>query len=172
MRTNHGHAGQGRILVADWNRTNARTLSAIMDRTGYEVATDFDGEEAVVKSAEFTPDLFIAEPFMGRLSGIEAATAITVVLPACRVLFLSGDASSSDISKAAPKHLAYSFVPKPVPPLDLLNAVAYMLPLKNSFGDPAAMSALDDSIDLRWAIEISSTTRPCVRRPVSAAAFG
>jgi CheY-like chemotaxis protein len=155
MRTNHGYGGQARIPVPDWNRTNACTLSAILDRAGYEVAPAFDGEEAVVESAEFTP---------ARLSGIEAATAITVALPACWVLFLSGDSPSSDISKAAPKHLVYSLIPRPVPPLDLLNAVAYMLPANNSFGDPAAVRALDDTIDPQWSIGMAATTRPGVRR--------
>jgi CheY-like chemotaxis protein len=77
MRKYFGHAGRARILVEGWDQTNALTLSAMMERTGYEVATVFDGEEAVVKAATFTPDLSITEPFMGRLSGIEAATAIT-----------------------------------------------------------------------------------------------
>jgi CheY-like chemotaxis protein len=172
MRTHYGHAGQPRILVADWDRTNACTLSAILNRAGYEVATAFDGEEAVAKAVSFTPDLFITEPFMGRLSGIDAATAITAALTACRMLFLSGDASSAEISMAAPKHLVYSFISNPVPPLDLLNAVAYMLPAKNSFGDPAAMGALDDTIDPQWAIGMAATTRSGVRRPASAAAFG
>ena len=170
MRTNHGPGGQTRILVADLNRTNARTLSAILDRTGYELATAFDGEEAVAKSAEFTPDLFITEPFMGGLSGIEAAAAITAAFPACGVLFLSGDASGSDISKVAPKHLVYSFISRPVPPLDLLGAVAYMLPANNSFGDPAAMSVLDDTIYPR-VNRNSSHDQAEVRRPASVAAF-
>jgi hypothetical protein len=51
-------------------------------------------------------------------------------------------------------------------------AVEYMLPLNNSFSDPAAMTALDDTLDLRCAIEIAGTTSPCVRRPILAATFG
>ena len=172
MRTHYGHAGQARILVADWDRTNAHTISAILDRSGYGVATAFDGEEAVVKAASFTPDLSITEPFMGRLSGMESATAITAALPACRMLFLSGEAPSSDISKAAPKHLVYSFISGSVPPLDLPNAVAYMLPAKNSFGHPAALSALDDTIYPRRAIGVANTNKPRVGRSASAAAFG
>lgn len=95
MRTHHGHAVQARILVADSHRANARTLSAILDRAGHQVVTSFDGEEAVVTAQGFTPDLFITQPFMDRLSGVEAAaTVITVALPARRMLFLSRDGST------------------------------------------------------------------------------
>jgi hypothetical protein len=85
MRTNYGHAGQARIPVADWNRANAGALSAILGRTGSDVAAAF--------------------------------------------------------------------------------AVEYTLPLNNSLGGPAAMTALDDTVNLRSAIEIAGTTSPGVRRP-------
>jgi CheY-like chemotaxis protein len=81
MRIFFGPAGQARILFEDWDRANALTLSAMTERTGYEVATGFNGEEAVVKAANLTPDLSITKPLMGRLSGLEAATAIAAVHP-------------------------------------------------------------------------------------------
>ena len=137
--THHGHEGQARILVADWDRTNALTLSAILDRHGYHVATVFNGEDAVAKAATFGPGLLMTEPFMGRLSGIEAAAQITAILPDCRVLFLSNDASSADIATAAPEHLVYSFTSKLLHPLDLLNAVAYLLPAFGSFAERTSM---------------------------------
>jgi hypothetical protein len=39
-------------------------------------------------------------------------------------------------------------------------AVEYMLPLNNSFNDPATIRALDDAIDPRWAIGIATATGP------------
>jgi hypothetical protein len=85
MHANYGEAGQARLSIADWNRTNAGTLSAILGKTGCDVAITF--------------------------------------------------------------------------------AVESMLPLINSFSDQAAAAARDNTIDLRCAIEIASTTSPCVRRP-------
>jgi protoheme ferro-lyase len=41
MRTNYGHGGQARIPIADWNRTNAGTLSATLGKTGSDAATAF-----------------------------------------------------------------------------------------------------------------------------------
>ena len=34
MRTHYGHEGQARILVADWDRTNALMLSEILNKNG------------------------------------------------------------------------------------------------------------------------------------------
>ena len=85
MHANYGHAGQARIPVADWNRTNHCTLSAILGKTGSDAATAF--------------------------------------------------------------------------------AVECMLPLNNSCSDRADAADLDDTIDLRCAIEIAATTSNCVRRP-------
>jgi DNA-binding NtrC family response regulator len=153
MRTHYGHEGQARILVAGRDRTNALTLSAIPHRIGCDMATALDGEEAVVKVANFTPDLFIIEPFLGWLSGMDATTAISAALPACRLLLSSG-ASSSHSSKAARKHLVYSFISNPILlPIDRLNAGACKLPAKNSFDDRTAMSVLDDTIAPGWQSE-------------------
>jgi CheY-like chemotaxis protein len=157
MRTYHGHEGQTRILVADWDQTNALTLSAILDRTGYEVDTVFNGEDAVVKATTFRPGLFITEPYMGRLSGIEAAAQITAMLPDCKVLVLSNDASSADIATAAPEHLVYSFTSKLLHPLDLLNVVAYLLPAHSSFAERVSMRPFHGAIDPHRPVASAAT---------------
>jgi CheY-like chemotaxis protein len=118
---------QARVLVADWNRSNALTVAAAMHRAGFQVATAFNGKEAVVKAATFRPDLLITEAYLGRLSGIQAAARITTEFPECKVLFLTEEATISDIVKAAPPDLIYSFAAKLLHPLDLLNATASML---------------------------------------------
>jgi CheY-like chemotaxis protein len=127
MCVRFGHRMQARVLVADWNRSNALTVAAAMHRAGFQVATAFNGKEAVVKAATFRPDLLITEAYLGRLSGIQAAARITTEFPECKVLFLTEEATISDIVKAAPPDLIYSFAAKLLHPLDLLNATASML---------------------------------------------
>jgi CheY-like chemotaxis protein len=131
-----GSGTQARILVVDWDQANARALAAVMRTAGFKVATACDGLEAVAEAAQFRPDLFLTEPYLGRLSGIQAAARITTTLSDCRVLFLSGEASMNDIAKAAPPELVYSFTSKPIHPLDLLNAVSYLV---------SAVWSMDDS---------------------------
>jgi|SRR5579859_2251303 len=122
-----GHRTQARVLVVDWDRSNALTLAALMHRAGFKVAAAFNGKEAVAKAATFRPDLLVTEAYLGRLSGIQAASRIVAAHPDCKILFLSGEATVANIAKAAPPDLVYSFTPKPLHPLDLLNAIAYML---------------------------------------------
>jgi CheY-like chemotaxis protein len=153
-----GNRQQARVLVADWDQANAITLAAIMNRAGFKVAIAFDGKEAVEEAEKFRPDLFLSEAYLGRLSGIEAAVQITAALPECRVLFLSGEASIVDIIKAAPEHLVYSFTPKPIHSLDLLNAVAYMLSAEWSTGDSGPEGPDQDTPDLH-AGESTALTR-------------
>lgn len=147
MRMRRGHQGQARILVADWDQPHALALAAIVRRMGYEVAIAFSGEEAVELAPAFVPDLLITEVCMGGLDGIAAAAQITATLPDCRVLFLPGETSIEEIFHTAPEQLVYSFTPKPVHPLDLLNAIAYMLSAEWSTDDPAAMAAEHDTIE-------------------------
>ncbi len=147
MRAWNGNKRQARILVVDGNKTIAQALSAILQEQGYEVATAFGGEAAIAKAAGFLPDLLLSDVSMGAMNGIEAATRITAKLPDCKVLFLSGHASMADVVSAAPEGLVYSFASKPIHPLDLLNAIAYMLPAANAFKDPGAMAMEDEAIE-------------------------
>ena len=139
---NNWNNGKARILVVDDDKTVATTLRDYLAEQGYEVATAFSGEEAIVQAAVFSPDLLVSDICMGALNGVETATAITAMSPDCRVLFLSGVSSMYDVMSTAPKRLVYSFMSKSVHPLDLLNAIAYMLPDISAIHDPAAM-ALD-----------------------------
>jgi len=147
MRTWNGNKRQARILVVDDDKTIAETLSAILQEKGYEVAAAFSGEEAVAKADGFLPDLLLSDVNMGRMNGIEAATRITAKLPDCRVLFLSGHISMAEVMSAAPEGLVYSFASKPIHPLDLLSAIAYMLPAANAFKDRGAMAIEDEAIE-------------------------
>lgn len=119
---------QIRLLVVDDEQVTAISMGTILKMHGYEVATAFSGEEALVKAADFVPDLLVTDISMGVMNGIEAATRITATLPDCTVLFVSGHAAWSDVLTAVPKRMVYRFVSKPIHPLDLLDAIASMLP--------------------------------------------
>lgn len=133
-----GHRSQVKVLVADWDQANAAALARILRTAGFQVATACDGKEAIAKADGFQPDLLIAEPYLGRLSGIEAASQITASLPDCKVLFLSGEASMAQIAKAAPSELVYSYTAKPIHPLDLLNAICYQACAEWAAGEPGS----------------------------------
>ncbi len=142
-RKKYGNEMHSRILVVDSDLTSALTVSAILKEHGYEVATTFSGEEAVAKAPDFAPDLLVTDVCMGAMDGVEAASMITAKMPECGVLFLSGLASISDVLNVAPKRLVYSFTSKPLRSLDLLNAIAYMLPAARNVDAAAAVAEND-----------------------------
>jgi DNA-binding response OmpR family regulator len=137
MCMRQGHRSQARVLVADWDQNNAHSLASIMHKAGFKTAVALNGKTAVAVAETFKPDLLVAEAYLDRLSGIQAAVRITAALPECKVLFLSSEASVDDIARVAPEELIYSYTAKPIHPLDLLNAVAYLLSAEWSTGDSA-----------------------------------
>jgi len=136
MRQQDRQRKQARILIVDFRQPAGQGFSAILGDQGYEVATDFNGEEAVAKAAHFFSGLMLSEVCMDPMGGIAAATRIANLLPDFRVLFLSGSAPTADIFIAAPKHLVYSFTNTPLHSQDLLNCMPDMLP---------AFSTVDES---------------------------
>lgn len=65
-----------RILIADDNRDAAESLGTLLELLGHEVAVTFDGEEALMKFAEFQPEVALLDLGMPGLSGTELARAI------------------------------------------------------------------------------------------------
>lgn len=65
-----------RILIVDDNRDSAISLSMMMNLTGYETATAFDGFEAVGVATQFDPHVVLLDIGLPRLNGYEV----------CRVL--------------------------------------------------------------------------------------
>ncbi len=127
MHHQGGHNRRARILIADRDKTVAHVLSTILHDVGYDIATALSSEEAVSLALEFNPDLLACEVNMGRVSGVEAASRITMFQPHCKVLFFSGRASLFDVVRSAPERLVYSFTSKPLQVLTLMECIAYML---------------------------------------------
>jgi CheY-like chemotaxis protein len=144
-----GKTQRPRILVVDDKQIIALTLSAILEIAGYEVETAFNAKEAVDKAAIFHPNLLLSDITLGAMNGIDAAVQITATLPECKVLFLTGHASMSDILKSPPpEHLVYSLMSKPAHVPDLLNAIAYMLPAATAVSDPPVAEIEHDPMHL------------------------
>ena len=66
------------------------------------------------------------------------AARISASHPDCKVLFLSSEATDADLAREAPAGFIYSYTPKPIHPLNLLNAITYLLSAEWCTGDSAA----------------------------------
>jgi DNA-binding NtrC family response regulator len=154
MAMRNGSRTHARILMVDDDQATSQMLGKILQNNGYEVDTAFCGREAIAKAERFIPDLLVSDICKSSRTGIRYATQILSRLPGCKVLFLSSQATMSEISDAVPENLVYSIAPKPLHPLDFLNVVAYMLPEAASFDNPPVVAPQKPLIQQR-----------CVGRP-------
>ncbi|MGH8490362.1 MAG: CheR family methyltransferase, partial [Gammaproteobacteria bacterium] len=65
-----------RILVVDDNRDSAESLTMLLNLTGYETHTAYDGLDAVEAAATFRPDVILLDIGLPKLNGFEAARKI------------------------------------------------------------------------------------------------
>lgn len=79
-----------RILIADDHEIVRRLLRLMLEaRPNVEVTEAADGEEAVRKAANTSPDVIILDVNMPVLTGVSAAKEIREILPHVPILLLS-----------------------------------------------------------------------------------
>ncbi len=114
-------SGRPRVLVADDESVIADTLTIILGQNGYEATAVYSGAEAVERAKNWRPDLLLADVVMPDMSGIEAAIRIRTLLPACRILLLSGQAATTDLMRDARRDgHEFEIILKPIHPTQLL----------------------------------------------------
>jgi CheY-like chemotaxis protein len=114
-----------RVLVADDERTIANTLARILNASGFKAKAVYSGESAIEVAKELLPDVLITDVVMNGMTGIEAANHIVSLLPDCRVILFSGQASTADLlerTQANGRH--FEILTKPVHPQVLLDHLA------------------------------------------------
>lgn len=65
-----------KVLVVDDNVDAAESLAMLLEMTGHEVRTAFDGAQAVTAAEAFRPDLILMDVGMPKLSGLDATRRI------------------------------------------------------------------------------------------------
>jgi PAS domain S-box-containing protein len=87
-----------RVLTADDNRDAALSLATLIRAMGHEVAVAFDGEEALIKAAEFQPDLVLLDLGMPKLDGYQVCRTLRAQPrgPDLVIIALSGRGQEAD----------------------------------------------------------------------------
>ena len=77
---------QLKVLVADDEIIIADTLGLILRQGGYECRVAYSGRAALEQSLDFKPALLISDVMMPDMNGVEVATRVRELLPACQIL--------------------------------------------------------------------------------------
>lgn len=116
---------QFKVLVADDEVLIADTLGIILRQGGYQCRVVYSGTAALRELTSFRPELLISDVIMPDISGIDLAIRACELLPACKILLLSGQAATADLMQAAwAAGHSFDLLSKPVHPEELLRQVA------------------------------------------------
>jgi DNA-binding NtrC family response regulator len=103
----------------------ADSLAQILKASGHEATPAYSAEAAIKMADRITPHAVISDIVMGPVSGIELANHIREHFPNCRVLLISGHATTGEFAqRLLARSSTLQFAPKPVPPDRILEFVA------------------------------------------------
>ena len=113
-----------KILVVDDERHIVRLVEVNHTRAGYEIATAYDGIEALEKVKAEKPDMIVLDVMMPRMDGFEVlkrlqADTSTQDIP---VIMLTAKAQDADIFRGWSSGVS-SYLTKPFNPRELLTFV-------------------------------------------------
>jgi DNA-binding response OmpR family regulator len=83
------------VLVVDDERAMVGMVAALLGEDGYEVVTAYDGEAALKRHAEESPDLVILDRGLPKLSGDDVCRRIRAI-SATPILMLTGEKGSDE----------------------------------------------------------------------------
>ena len=110
-----------RIFVVDDEKIIADSLSAILNKSGFDASAFYDAETALSACEIANPDCVISDVVMPGLNGIDFAMQIKERFPACTILLFSGQAATFDfLANARSSGHDFELLSKPVHPKDLL----------------------------------------------------
>lgn len=121
----------GRILVVDDQPANLRAVSALLSRSGYDVLTAGNGDDALSIARDYVPDLLLLDMMMPGMDGFELLAQIKQCPPLLRlpVVFLTA-AHDRELLLRAFDAGAVDYVTKPFMPEELLARVNAHVGLK------------------------------------------
>jgi DNA-binding response OmpR family regulator len=102
----------------------ASTLGAIIRMSGFEVRVFTRSREAFETALLLAPDILLSDVMMPEMNGVELAIQISLLCPGCKILLLSGQASTIDLLHEAHKvGNDFELLLKPLNPEEVVEKV-------------------------------------------------
>jgi len=102
-----------RILIVDDNTGQCKTMSFILERSGYTVTTAGNGPEAIAVVEKKTFDIIFMDIKMPIMNGVEAYKKIKKIRPGTKVIMMTAYAVE-DLVREALQEGAYAIIYKPL----------------------------------------------------------
>lgn len=111
-----------RVLVVDDERIIADTVTAILNRSGFDAVARYGGEDAIAFIHQECPDIVLSDVMMPETNGVQVAAATKKHCPNTRIVLISGNAATPHlIEHAMPEGSPFELLPKPIHPINLLK---------------------------------------------------
>jgi CheY-like chemotaxis protein len=129
MSNRDGQAIAKRIFVVDDEKIIADSLSAILNRSGFDASAFYDAAAALSACEIAAPECMISDVAMPGMNGIDLAIQVTGRFPACKILLFSGHAATFDLlQNARMGGHDFELLSKPMHPRDLLARLRMVNP--------------------------------------------
>ena len=113
-----------KILIADDHQLFLDFFQHHLTEQGYEVvASVLNGNEAIAKAMELTPDVIFMDIVMPECDGLEATRRIKEILPACKIVMLTSSENDDSLFEAI-KNGASGYLLKNLHVNELFNLLA------------------------------------------------
>lgn len=129
----------GRVLLIDDDEIFVHVLGRALSTRGFEVATARDGNEALIRCADFQPRYIVLDLKLGAESGLVLIPKLNASRPGVRILLLTGYASIATAVEAI-KRGAHDYLAKPVDADQVVQAL-----LGHTNAEPTAANDLPDA---------------------------
>jgi len=154
-----------RLLIVDDHEVVRRGVRSLLsDQTEWDVCGEaVDGQDAVEKARELTPDVIIMDVSMPRLNGLEATRQVRSMLPDCEVLILTQH-ENPEMARQALKAGARGYVVKGSISKDLIAALT-KIARHEYFFDPAILDQTPSShMDVQEILQRSAAFEHALRQ--------
>lgn len=113
-----------KVQIVDDERALTDSLVLILRQRGILAMGSYSGQTGLEDALRWHPDVVLMDVLLPDASGIEIAIVLRRELPACRVLLMSGQATTADLlDDSQAQGDDFEVLPKPLSPEQLLERI-------------------------------------------------